>query len=182
MSPVGSSVEQARRRYRPDEVRVLFVGESAPAGGSFFYFANSKLYWATRAAFERGSSDLIGRDFLRSFQALGCYLDDLCPEPVNRLPDRQRRNERHASEAALADRMKEAAPRIIVVVMSGIQENVRRALHAAGLGELPVFVLPFPSRPEHERRYIGELAEIVATLRQQHVFAGSPFARPVEPR
>jgi hypothetical protein len=65
-----SAAEQARLQHRPDDVRVLFIGESAPAGGTFFYFKNSKLYQTTCTAFERGAKDLFGRNFLCSFQAL----------------------------------------------------------------------------------------------------------------
>jgi hypothetical protein len=44
--------ERARRRCRPVDVRVLFIGESPPSGGTFFYFANSALYVATKEPFE----------------------------------------------------------------------------------------------------------------------------------
>src|SRR4051794_28911599 len=44
-SSLVSAAEQARQRYRPDEVRVLFVGESAPAGGAS---------WLARAVRGRG--------------------------------------------------------------------------------------------------------------------------------
>jgi hypothetical protein len=93
---------------------------------------------------------------------------------VNRLPDGERRAERQAGEAALAERIREPSPRTIVIVMSAIQENVRLALQAADLATLPVEVLPFPARPEHERRYISELAEIVRLLRTQRVFSEPP--------
>jgi hypothetical protein len=63
---------------------VLFVGESPPAGGAFFYRANSKLYDATREAFETATPALRREDdVLAAFQRLGCYLDDLCLAPVN---------------------------------------------------------------------------------------------------
>jgi hypothetical protein len=40
---IDSSLESLRQSYRPQQVRVLFVGESPPAGGTFFYRANSNL-------------------------------------------------------------------------------------------------------------------------------------------
>ena len=43
-----------RERYRPTRVTTLFVGESAPAGGTHFYLANSNLFRATREAFRGG--------------------------------------------------------------------------------------------------------------------------------
>lgn len=44
-------IERQRRRYKPKEVRVLFIGESPPEGGTFFYLANSKLYRHTKSRF-----------------------------------------------------------------------------------------------------------------------------------
>ena len=81
-------VERLRRRYRPQRIRLLFVGESAPAGGTFFYAENSTLYFETREAFAKQfREELANRSFLDFFRGLGCYLDDLCLEPVNHLPD-----------------------------------------------------------------------------------------------
>lgn len=172
-----SVVEAARERYRPKDVRVLFVGESAPAGGTFFYFANSKLYFATRDAFRLALGKRGGRDFLVHFQTLGCFLEDLCPSPVNRLPDPQRREQRRRGEPELARRLRAASPRVVVVVMSGIRENVNRALREADLAALPTHVLPFPGREEHRRRYVAELAAIVRELVAQEVLvAPSPAA------
>ena len=42
--------EEMRARYRPAQVSVLFVGESAPAGGKFFYDGNNQMYRAFREA------------------------------------------------------------------------------------------------------------------------------------
>ncbi len=38
------AVEETRRRLLSARISVLFVGESASAGGTFFYDANSNLY------------------------------------------------------------------------------------------------------------------------------------------
>jgi hypothetical protein len=74
--------ELIRKRYLTKEVRVLFVGESPPAGGTFFYAANSNLYFATEEAFVAALPALEGKDFLEEFRRLGCYLDDLCLDAV----------------------------------------------------------------------------------------------------
>jgi hypothetical protein len=75
------STERLRRRFRPEKVRILFVGESPPASGRFFYQADSGLYRATRQAFLKAFPDLRERNFLESFRDLGCYLVDLCEPP-----------------------------------------------------------------------------------------------------
>jgi hypothetical protein len=77
---------------------VLFLGESPPAGGTFFYYANSKLYDATREAFEAGIPALRRTDdFLDAFKRLGCYLEDLSPVPVNHLDLKDRGSDANAA-------------------------------------------------------------------------------------
>jgi hypothetical protein len=85
MHKAVEETERLRSRYLPKETRVLFVGESPPSRGTFFYAANRNLYFATREAFFAAIPHLVGRDFLEEFPRLGCYLDDLCLEPVNDL-------------------------------------------------------------------------------------------------
>lgn len=157
---------------------MLFVGESPPAGGTFFYRANSKLYFATEHAFALAVPGLVGDDFLESFQLLGCYLDDLCLRPANHLKlnvhaERQARlAERMAGEESLAERMREMNPAALVLVMSGIQENVRRATASAGIAERPTFVLPFPGRPEHAARFDRDLQAALRELRAKQLLGG----------
>ena len=141
--------EALRDRYRPTDVRVLFVGESPPAGGTFFYAANSNLYYATKDAFETGVPDLLSdADFLDDFEALGCFLDDLCLEPVNHLKgtaelEAQREAERKRGEEPLAERIRTDDPQAVVIVMKGIAANVRSAMVTANAGDLPERAFPF---------------------------------------
>jgi hypothetical protein len=57
--------------------------------------------------------------------------------------------------------------------MSGIADNVRRSLALAEI-DSPVYVLPFPSRPEHQRRYVQKLAGIVRDLRAEDALIAVP--------
>jgi ferredoxin-NADP reductase len=70
------AVESVRKRYRPQQIMTLFVGESAPHGGQFFYFGNTGLTRYMKQAME--AAGLGGEDnFLERFKAYGWYLDDL---------------------------------------------------------------------------------------------------------
>ena len=40
---VDGKVEVARAHYRPERITTLFVGESAPFSGAFFYYGNSAM-------------------------------------------------------------------------------------------------------------------------------------------
>jgi hypothetical protein len=166
---VMTVAERQRRRYRPDDVRVLFIGESPPAGGTFFYWANSKLYDATREAFQSAMPALRRQDdFLSAFQRLGCYLDDLCLMPVNGLPmrDPRRLDERTRGVHPLARRMKLLHPSVLCVVMLDIVGDVDSAAARAGL-TVERQALPFPVR--HRGRYVRELTQIVKRWRRQGV-------------
>ena len=81
--------ERLRLRFRPERVRVLFVGESPPVAGTFFFAADSELYRATRDAFEAALPRFRNVDpFLKAFAESGCYLVDLSLDPINQLTDR----------------------------------------------------------------------------------------------
>lgn len=176
--------ELIRRRYLPKEVRVLFVGESPPAGGIFFYAANSNLYFATEEAFVAALPALAGKDFLEEFRRLGCYLDDLCLEPVHRLEagDPLRVAARAEGQERLAEHIRIWRPKAIVVVMVAIAENVARAKREAGLQNVRWHVLPFPGPKAHRDRYVAELTALVTGFEAAGVLlsGGRQRSKPAE--
>lgn len=161
---------------------MLFVAESPPAAGSFFYAADSELYRATRDAFEAGLSPWEGSGpFLSRFAALGCYLDDLCLEPVNHLTERadgswQRRlKARRDGEPRLAETLAGLRPAVIVVALKGIEPNVSRAAAVAGCGDTERHSLTYPSRwHRHRLAYRRELAALVSDLARRGVLLPHP--------
>jgi len=146
-SRASQATESLRRSYRPDQVRLLLVGESPPASGRFFYRANSMLFRATRDAFARAYDCdwLTGRDFFEFFQSLGCYLDDLCLEPVNKDDDLDREQKRRQGVPSLAGRIKKYAPLAIASVMREIHQYVAEAAARASGRSVTVASLPFPT-------------------------------------
>src|SRR6516164_10422943 len=86
-TPSLESRERLRRQYRPRRVRILFVGEAPPASGRFFYRADSGLYRAIRDTFMTAFPSLRSSngEFLEAFCEMGCYLVDLCGEPVDQM-------------------------------------------------------------------------------------------------
>ena len=127
-----SPVEKLRRSYKPNQVQVLFVGESPPAGGDFFYAGNSRLSRYTQEAFTEafGVTFKSVGSFLDYFRRAGCYLDDLCLTPVNHLSRSERRGERRRGIVHLAERIADMSPRAVVVVMRGIAPHVEQAVDA----------------------------------------------------
>jgi len=59
-----AKIAQARAEYRPQRVTVLFVGESPPSNGKFFYYGNNDLLRNMRSVM--GEMPGEDRDFLES--------------------------------------------------------------------------------------------------------------------
>lgn len=168
----SNSVERCRSKFRPEQIKVLFVGESAPAGGTLFYCANSNLFHATRQAFIDAFSEDCGegKGFLTFFRDRGCYLDDLCLIPINKrdksIPrsvwKRQRNQIRENNIPNLASRIRAYNPKYIVVVMQEITNCVQRAANEAGLSNIKIESLTFPAyRNERKEAYIRKLSTLL---------------------
>jgi hypothetical protein len=162
--------EALRRRFLPERVRLLFVGESPPAGGAFFYAGDSGLFRATRDAFREafhGFDD--GQSFLERFANVGCYLYDLCDEPVNRLTNGRRAAHR-AGEAQLTQTFVALRPQVIVVLLKSIAASVNRSVDAAGLAHVERHVLTYPSRwHQHRIVYRAELTALLRDFARQEI-------------
>lgn len=155
--------ESLRRRFLPDQLRLLFIGESPPASGRFFYRADSGLYRAIRDAFHAVDCSILEADFLRTFQAAGCYLIDLCPEPVDHLSLKARRAACRAHENSLARTIARLQPEAVATVVRSIESNVAEATSRANW-QGPVLSLPYPGRwARHREIFVHRLAkEIIA--------------------
>jgi len=106
LNPLNESEqEKARLNFKPKNIRFLFIGESMPSGGTFFYFENSNLYNYTKEAFLK-NFNWPNKEFLKYFMSNGFYLDDLCQEPINQLSESDKRKARNAYEQSLAIRIK----------------------------------------------------------------------------
>lgn len=166
----SSDLEEIRKKYRPNKIHVLFIGESAPAGGTFFYLANSNLYRYTQESYESVYKEecIKGIDFLNFFKNLGCYLEDLCLEPVNNLNNNNRKLKRNEYVNSLTERIRKANPKSIIVVMLSIRENVEESIRLSGIGDIPIYYLPFPSQG-NQRRYVEKLINALENLRSNKI-------------
>jgi hypothetical protein len=158
MGQKPENAERLRRRYRPARVRLLFIGESPPASGRFFYRRDSGLYRAIRDAFRMIDRSITDDTFLDIFQGSGCYLIDTCPAPVDHLDAHSRRAACLAGESALARRIRHLEPAGIVTLVKSIRDNVQRAAgHARWRG--PILDLPYPGRwARHRKIFLEGLA------------------------
>jgi len=143
---------QLRRKYRPDKIRFLIIGESPPHKGTFFYKKDSLLFKATLAAFEIVFPKVNQVDVLDQFQQMGFYLDDLCEEPVDQYYDKDpnRYTLRVLYEPKLKKRILLFEPGIIFYTpKTYLEEHIKRILNEINMN-ISLVPLPFPSRPAHK--------------------------------
>jgi predicted transcriptional regulator len=157
------TIAALRERYRPTEPRLLFVGESSPAGGTHFYLANSNLYRAVREAFGIGlavSHPPEGQAFLAWFRDSGCWLTDIAETPVNWLAEPEWSQVVDDGVRTLADLLRDARPMRVIVVFRRVAPAVRKAARLAGLDDRTIDVLPFPIR-QWRAVFVRQLAGII---------------------
>jgi hypothetical protein len=149
-------LEELRRSFHPDCIATLFVGESAPVSGRFFYSSNSSLFRAMKRVFGDRES------FLEDFKKNGFYLDDLVLTPINKLERRERSRQRQEAVPELAKRLVEYNPKAVVVVMRAILPMVRQAMRIAGISYEP-FCVPHPAFG-NSTRFGNAMTEIIDEL------------------
>ncbi len=131
-------LEELRKSFHPDCITTLFVGESAPGSGRFFYSGNSSLFRGMKRVFGNRET------FLEDFKKKGFYLDDLVLAPINKLERQERSRRREEAVPELAKRLVEYKPKAVVVVMRAILPKVRQAMRMAGISYEP-FCVPHPA-------------------------------------
>jgi len=141
----SAAQETLRRSFQPDHVKLLFVGESPPASGRFFYQADSGLYRAFRDTFAVLDSSINDANFLSRFQEYGCYLVDLCADPVDNLQPKARRTACAMAEDALAQTIDALKPLTIAILLRSIEANVNRAIAKTNWSG-SLIALPYPGR------------------------------------
>jgi len=149
-------LERLRKSFYPNCIATLFVGESAPASGRFFYSGNSSLFRAMKRAF--GDHET----FLEDFKRNGFYLDDLVLTPINKIERRERSRRRQEAVPELAKRLLEYKPKAVVVVMRAILPKVREAMRMAGILYEP-FCVPHPAFGNWTR-FSNAMTEIIDDL------------------
>ncbi len=145
----GRDTKEMRRKFKPDQIRVLLVGES-PAEGAFFYdwaAPTAALARQTKRVFEgvyRRNRRYLGKlDFLYDFKLRGFYLYDLLEVEGERL-EHAPMDARRVAEEGLATFLETEEPEAVYGVKMGLRGAVGRALMASGLRPRYEGVLPFP--------------------------------------
>ena len=171
--------ERTREQYRPQRLTLLFVGESPPARGGFFYFGSGIVFASTQRAFAQAfrRSFTNPEEFLRFFQSSGCYLDDLSHDAVDDRPKLERERALNGCIEAFAQRLRGLKPESIVVFLKKIAPAVARAASLADIPSEKLAFFPFPGN-HHQNRYVAQLK---AFLEQANARGEIPSARETAP-
>jgi hypothetical protein len=156
-------LEDIRKRYKPDKIRIFFAGESVPAGGNFFYMGDS-LTEHTKQAFERAFRRSFDdcEDFLNFFKQMDCYLDDLSLIPVNHMEPKEREKTLKRSINGFSKKLDSYSPEIIIIIMKKIKKHVLEAVGKSGLNNVCIHTLPYPCYSMSNRtRYVDDLVKIL---------------------
>jgi len=155
-----NNIEQIRQSYRPEEVRILFVGESPPESGGFFYVESLMTTFVSRPFESRFNIQFKdNQDFLEFFQKQQCYLDDLCLEPVDTLPPAERRLKLQENVLPFSERLVDMKPLIVVSVLKRIEKYVLEAVRLSGI-ETTFYSVPFPGFG-NQTRFKEDVSEIL---------------------
>ena len=158
MNEIHNETERRRHSYKPEKIRILFIGESAPDRGTFFYRENSGLYREMKKGFESqyGSID----DFLSWFKTNGFFLDDLVLAPVNKKARKERNHFHTISANDLRSRIQQYKPIEIIGLLKNksFQKAVSNAATQAGCN-VKTF-LPFAGMG-HQKSFQKEFSQIL---------------------
>jgi hypothetical protein len=143
-------LKEAQDKYRPDVIKVLFVGESPPVSGKYFYCGNNSLLNEMRRALGRNHDT--DEDFLINFRDCGWYLDDLVQNPVSERTELK--NKCRAAVDDLATRIRCYKPSIVVCLLRRIRDHVETAVLKAD-SDACVYAVSFP--PQQPRRFREEM-------------------------
>jgi hypothetical protein len=157
---MDGGIEAVRASYRPKWIKTLFVGESAPHSGKFFYIGDTAMLRYMRRAVDLalGESD----DFLESFKVYGWYLDDLVLTPVNKMAKPERKAKCLGARKSLADRIVEYQPEAIVSLLLFIKPFVDEAAKIASC-DVPRYAVPFPGMGQ-QARFQTAMASLIPKL------------------
>jgi hypothetical protein len=151
--------EQLRRDYMPEKITALFIGESRPKNGTFFYSENSYLFKHTQAAF----AHVTQRPFnCKRFRAYGCWLYDVCAEPTNGLGGPARMEAVEKGLPRLRETLAAAAPEYVVIIGGeDFADLVFPCVEQAGhVDKKTAFLLPFPAAGQ-QKKYVQRLTSML---------------------
>lgn len=165
-----AEIAEARERYRPQRVKVLFVAESPPSSGKFFYFGENNLLSHLRSAVRESLKDDASfslkedASFLNWLKEYGWFLDDLVVKPIDNVSAAQRERECREARPDLASRIRRYQPSAIVTILLRIRDHVEIAACRAD-SKACLYFVPFPGHG-NQKEFRADMARILPRLHE----------------
>jgi hypothetical protein len=165
--------QELRDRYRPDQLRLLLIGESAPdprSGDRRFFYAptltHDTLYRGVAAALlgESDAFDIRAKTKnLERMKAAGVWLIDAVDAPVNARTTSERRRAIRDNAPVVIERCRQLDPSIgIAICHSVVYDELAPLLRSARLRVVHDTPLPFPLGNTRARFVAGLRAALAA--------------------
>ena len=157
-------------------IRILWIAESPPASGGYFYFEEASstnfLFVETMRALNWWRVDQVMKEgydkksLLMRFQKAGYFLVDLVQRPINNVPDSVRDAAIQAGISRLALELKSLDPRNIIVVKAPLYGLLLNALRGTPYSDrlLNRGPIPFPNNG-HQPKYRRMIADCISRAR-----------------
>ncbi|RYE36594.1 MAG: hypothetical protein EOP42_02795 [Sphingobacteriaceae bacterium] len=165
--------EEIRQQYQPEVVQILFVTEAVQPGNVFFYRKNSNVFRAVKEAFGQVFGAFEDQeDFLKFFKKNGCYVDYLCPEPINGLPAEARQKVRISGVEPLSKRLALMQPKVVITVMKVLEKEVLEAIKLAEITSVEYTkAIAFPAHSKtNADKCVAELVAVLNELLEKEIW------------
>ena len=165
-----------REKYNPKNagipIRVLWIAESPPAGGGYFYFdetsGRNHLFRETVKALgwwpenKTMSAGMDKTPYLKKFQMAGYFLVDLSYLPVNKMEKLEREKVLGRNIPRLLNDLEELDPQRIVIVKATLFDILFSPVRETKFGSrvLNMRSIPFPSHG-NQKRYREEIRKLL---------------------
>ena len=166
---------EMRNKYYPKKPSTVFILESPPASGNYFYDENGKLFEPLFSAMMKllHFNPKNKADGLKRFADSGCLIVDATYEPVSDLSARKRNdiilNDYNILIADLFN-LENTNTFNIVLVKANIFRLLESRLKADGFNVLNSEVIPFPSHGHQKKRYLSVHMEISLYLHKRESY------------
>lgn len=161
------SIEKIRESYRPEDIKILFVGESPPESGDFFYVDGIMTKFISKPfEFKFNIQFNNNQDFLSFFKEQQCYLDDLCLEPIDKVSPSKRRLMSKENVLPFSQRLSSMQPIIVISILKRIEKYVIEAIELSGV-KTQFYSVPFPGFGNQNRfkdEVLGILEKHLSTI------------------
>ncbi|MCF0054927.1 hypothetical protein [Dyadobacter sp. CY356] len=159
-----------RAKYKPEKVKILFVGEAPAIGVRRFYLGNTNLFRVIKAAFAECYGDFTStEEFLDLFKSLGCYIDYLSLETVDKNDIPSRKLARASGVNPLSERLKLYQPEIVIILMKELQKQVKVAVEISNINSIKnMEAVPYPAGSDTNKKNC--IIAIVRILKNAAIF------------